>query len=144
MPYPILTALLNSGIGEDSLRFKLGILRDIMAHHKSAKKRIRSDAAKYKRNHSYISSVRTAIKAFKVSVEKGEANEVVKSTFSSAQRLLAKASTKGLLHKNTAARKTSRLAALLKKFEAGEVKPEKTKKSKKKKAKAKKKTKTKK
>lgn len=95
-----------------------------MAHHKSAKKRIRSDSAKYKRGHSYISSVRTAVKTFKQALEKGE-EALVKSSFTRAQQLLAKASTKGLIHKNTASRKTSRLAALLKRFDAGEqqVKP---------------------
>jgi small subunit ribosomal protein S20 len=108
-----------------------------MAHHKSAKKRIRSDAAKYKRGHSYIASVRTAVKNFQVAVETGAATEVVKTTFVNAQRLLAKASTKGLLHKNTASRKTGRLALLLKKFEAGEIKQEVKKKSKKKASKAK-------
>lgn len=103
-----------------------------MAHHKSAKKRIRSDAAKYKRGHSYIASVRTAVKSFQVAVEKGATADVVSSTFKDAQRLLAKASTKGLLHKNTASRKTGRLAALLKKFEAGEIKQEVKRKTKKK------------
>ena len=114
-----------------------------MAHHKSAKKRIRSDAAKYKRGHSYISSVRTAVKGFQSAVETGAAGEVVKASFVKAQVLLAKASTKGLLHKNTASRKTSRMAALLKKFEAGEVKAPAQKKAKKKASKAKSKAKTK-
>lgn len=108
-----------------------------MAHHKSAKKRIRSDAARYKRGHSYIASVRTAVKSFQVAIAKGASAEDVNSSFVSAQRLLAKASTKGLLHKNTASRKTGRLAALLKKFEAGEIKPEAKKKSKKKAGKSK-------
>ena len=91
-----------------------------MAHHKSAKKRIRSDAAKNARRSSYISKVRTAVKGFQQALEKGE-GETVRSTFVNAQKLLAKASTKGLVHKNTASRKTRRLAALVKKFESGEL-----------------------
>ena len=93
-----------------------------MAHHKSAKKRIRSDAAKRDRNSAYISSVRTAVKKFTVAAQIAESNkDDVESLFKSAQAKLAQATTKGLVHRNTSARKTSRLAALLKRFSDGNI-----------------------
>ena len=81
-----------------------------MAHHKSAKKRIRSDEKKRARNHSYISSVRTAIKSLKDAVQDPDSQpQGLKPLLEKAQSLLGKAAAKGIIHKNTASRKISRL-----------------------------------
>ena len=92
-----------------------------MAHHKSAKKRIRSDAAKNARNHSYISSVRSAVKKFRNSAEAGVEKETMDKLFVSAQSLLTRAATKGIIHKNNAARKVARLAKVLKDLHEGKA-----------------------
>lgn len=90
-----------------------------MAHHKSAKKRIRSDAVKRDRNRAYLSSVRTAVKSFRNAAEAGEQGESVEKLFCVAQKALSKAATKGILHTNNASRKVARLSAVLKKAQAG-------------------------
>ena len=85
-----------------------------MANIKSAKKRARQNVRKNDVNHSYISGVRTAIKNFRSAVtEKGNTEDTV-AFFKMAQSKLMKAATKGILHKNNAARRVTRLAHLLK------------------------------
>ncbi len=83
-----------------------------MAQHKSAKKRILTNAKKRTRNQAYISGVRTAVKKVRTAVEKGTAAEVT-GLFEAAQSLLHKAASRGLIHRNTASRKVARLAALV-------------------------------
>ena len=84
-----------------------------VAHHKSAKKRILTNAKKRSRNQSYISSVRSAVKKVRLALEKGLSEEVAK-LFIEAQSLLHKAASRGLIHKNNASRKVARLDALVK------------------------------
>ncbi|MBF0228101.1 MAG: 30S ribosomal protein S20 [Desulfamplus sp.] len=84
-----------------------------MANHKSAIKRAKQNEVRRLRNRSARSAMRTAIK--KVYVAKEEAAENTTEIFKTAQSVIAKAAKKGLLHKNTAARKTSRLAKYLNK-----------------------------
>ena len=91
-----------------------------MAHHKSAKKRIRSDARKTEINRSYTSAVRTAMRAFREAAT-GEKPGELKALFTTAQSLIAKAAGKGLMHKNNASRKISRLSALMVRSEKGEL-----------------------
>ena len=88
-----------------------------MAHHKSAKKRIRSNGAKQIRNSSYYSSVKTAVKKFKTALESGT-GEGLPALFSSAQSLLDRAAKRGIIHKNNASRRVNRLSAMLAKFQA--------------------------
>ena len=76
-----------------------------MANNPSAKKRIRQTATKTESN-------RTAVKRFRSAVEAGEAN--VEELFRLAAKEIDSAATKGLIHKNKAARDKSRLARLLK------------------------------
>ena len=102
-----------------------------MAHHKSAKKRIRSDAVKRDRNRAYLSSVRTAVKSFRKAAESGEKGESVEKLFKVAQKALSKAASKGILHENNASRKVSRLSAVLKKAQNGAFPAEKVAKKKK-------------
>ncbi len=84
-----------------------------MAQHKSAKKRILTNAKKRTRNQSYISSVRTAVKRFRLAVEKGQTAEA-NTLLAEAQSLLHKAASRGLIHRNNASRKVARLVALVK------------------------------
>ena len=101
-----------------------------MAHHKSAKKRIRSDARKNEFNKSYISTVRSAVRAFREAAT-GVNKEDPKPLLVKAQSLIAKAAGKGLIHKNNASRKISRLTKLLVAGEKAVVKPKKSSKKKK-------------
>lgn len=89
-----------------------------MANHKSAKKRARQDIRKNKINHNYIAGVRTAVKSFRAAaqdlIDGVQADEkVVQGLFHKAQSKLMKAATKGVLHKNNASRRVSRLDAVL-------------------------------
>ena len=84
-----------------------------MANHKSAIKRAKQNEVRRLRNRSTRSAMKTAIK--KVYVAKEEAAENTAEIFKTAQSVIAKAAKKGVLHKNTAARKTSRLAKYLSK-----------------------------
>ncbi|MES2745649.1 MAG: 30S ribosomal protein S20 [Bdellovibrionota bacterium] len=85
-----------------------------MAHHKSAKKRILVNAKKRAQNSAYISTVRTAVKKLRSAAEKGDVQNL-SALFESAQSLLHKAASHGMLHRNNASRKVARLAALVKK-----------------------------
>lgn len=80
-----------------------------MANIKSAKKRILLNEERRLRNRSVRSRVKTAVKRFELS----QAAEVQES-FRKAVAQIDKAVTKGVLHKNTAARKKSQLARNLK------------------------------
>ncbi len=79
-----------------------------MANIKSAKKRILVNQKKALRNKSIRSSVKTAIKKVIVAVEQGDkakAQELLRD----ATKAIDMACTKGVYHKNNAARKVSRL-----------------------------------
>lgn len=91
-----------------------------MAHHKSAKKRIRANARKNARNRTYMSSVRTAVKSFRAAVEGGQEGSKVQELFRNAQSMLAKAAAKGMLHKNNVSRRVGRLTQMLHLLEKGE------------------------
>lgn len=91
-----------------------------MAHHKSAKKRIRTNARRNVRNKTYLASVRTAVKKFRTAAIEGKDKEVAEKSFKEAQSLLASAAGKGIMHRNTVSRRISRLNALLTKVRSGE------------------------
>ncbi len=82
-----------------------------MANTKTAKKRIKVIAANTMRNKAYRSSLRTAIKKADVALEGG--TEDTAQAVHSALKKIDQAVTKGILHKNTAARKKSKLAKRL-------------------------------
>ncbi len=84
-----------------------------MAQHKSAKKRILVNAKKRSCNQAYASSVKSAVKKVRVAVEKGQTAELP-ALLQAAQSLLHKAASRGLIRRNTASRKVSRLSALVK------------------------------
>jgi small subunit ribosomal protein S20 len=86
-----------------------------MANNPGAKKAIRKIARRTEVNKARRSRVRTFIRKFEEALEAGDAG-VAKDSFVQAQSELMRAVTKGVVHKNTASRKVSRLAAQLKKL----------------------------
>ena len=83
-----------------------------MANIKSAKKRILVNRTKYERNKAVKSEVKTAIKRVEDAVANKNADEA-KVAFTAASKLIDSACSKGVYHKNNAARKVSRLAKLV-------------------------------
>lgn len=79
-----------------------------MANIKSAKKRILVNQTKAARNKSIRSKVKTAIKKVDAAIAAND-KEAAKAALLSATSEISKATTKGVYHKNTAARKISRL-----------------------------------
>jgi small subunit ribosomal protein S20 len=77
-----------------------------MAHHKSAKKRIRQDEKKRLHNRYYKKSTRTAIRKVREMEDKGEAEKQLPSLFSMIDRLAKR----NLFHPNKAANLKSGLA----------------------------------
>ena len=83
-----------------------------MANTRSAWKRVRSSAKRRERNRSTKSRVRTLVRHFETTVAGGD-TAAAEARFAAAASALDKAVAKGILHKNTAARKKSRMAARL-------------------------------
>lgn len=83
-----------------------------MPNIKSAVKRVKTNEKRRALNASQKSALRTAVKAADVALE-GTEVESAQSAFQTASKKLDKAVTKGLVHKNAAARKKSRLAKKL-------------------------------
>lgn len=84
-----------------------------MANIKSALKRIKVSRFKTRRNKIIVSSLKTSIRRFEESVKAGSLDEA-KTLYQKAASLIDKAVAKGTLHKNTAARKKSKLAKKMK------------------------------
>jgi len=84
-----------------------------MANHKSAKKRIKQTIKKTERNRFYKTRIKNLTKAVKEAVEAGEV-EKAQEAFKAANKKLHHFVSKGILKKNTAARKVSRLNKLVK------------------------------
>lgn len=82
-----------------------------MANTKSAEKRNRQNEKAAARNRVYRSAARTAVKKARLAVERGDVNaaELIRN----AESALNRAATKGVIHKNNAARRTSRLMKAL-------------------------------
>ena len=83
-----------------------------MAHHKSAKKRIRSNERKRIVNHAATTEVRTLIKRVYSSADKAEAEKNLKRAVSK----LDKISTKGIIHRNNASRKKAKITKYVNNF----------------------------
>lgn len=88
-----------------------------MANTPGSKKAIRKIARRTEVNKARRSRVRTFLKKFEEAVQGGDAG-AAKAAFVEAQSELMRAVGKGVVHKNTGARKVSRLAAQLKKMSA--------------------------
>ena len=80
-----------------------------MANTPQAKKRIRRNAARAEINHSRISRVRTFIKAVESAIAAGKKKDAAEA-LKMVQPEMARGVARGVIHKNTAARKFSRLS----------------------------------
>lgn len=86
-----------------------------MANIKSAKKRILVAEKNAEKNVAFKSSIKTALKKA-LELGKGDDKEALSNAVSKVYQLCDKAVVKGILHKNTAARKKSRLTIALNKL----------------------------
>lgn len=84
-----------------------------MAHHKSAKKRIRRNARRAEINRNRIGRVRSFVKKVELAISGGD-KDAAAAALRAAQPELHRGVTRGVLHRNTAARKLSRLNARVK------------------------------
>ncbi|GAA3403552.1 30S ribosomal protein S20 [Paenibacillus hodogayensis] len=83
-----------------------------MPNIKSAIKRVKTNDKRRLQNASQRSALRTAVKTFETAAASQNV-ESAKEALITASKKLDKAVTKGLIHKNAAARKKSRLAKQL-------------------------------
>jgi small subunit ribosomal protein S20 len=84
-----------------------------MANHKSAKKRTRRNASRMEVNKSRKSRMRTFVKKVELAIEAKDA-KLAQEALRLMQPELSRSVSKGLIHKNAAARKLSRLTAKVK------------------------------
>lgn len=86
-----------------------------MANIKSSKKRILTAERNAEKNVAFKSSIKTAIKKA-LELASGEDKKALQEALSNVYKLCDKAVVKGILHKNTAARKKSRLTLAIDKL----------------------------
>jgi small subunit ribosomal protein S20 len=84
-----------------------------MAHHKSAKKRIRQTESRTEINRSRMSRIKTFVKKVETAIASGNAADA-QNALKSAQPEIMRGVSKGVLPLATASRKVSRLAARVK------------------------------
>ncbi len=83
-----------------------------MANIKSQKKRILTAEKARQRNKAVRSELKTAIKAVRTAVEAGQLEDA-QAAANKASRLLDKAASKGIVHKNQAAQRKSGIQKLV-------------------------------
>lgn len=88
-----------------------------MANTEQSKKRARQSEARYAVNKARRSRIRTFVRKVEEAIASGNA-EAAAAALKAAQPELARGVTKGVLHKNTASRKVSRLASRVKAMSA--------------------------
>jgi len=84
-----------------------------MANHKSAKKRIRQTARRTDVNGARRNSVRSAIKSVESAIAAGD-KSAAQAALKVAEPQMMRGAQLGVFHKNTVARKVSRLSAGIK------------------------------
>jgi small subunit ribosomal protein S20 len=84
-----------------------------MAHHLSAKKRIRRNARRTEINGARRSRIRTYVKQVELALASGD-KDAAAAALKAAQPELHRGVRAGVMHKNTVARKLSRLSARVK------------------------------
>lgn len=84
-----------------------------MANTAQAKKRARQNEARFAINKMRRSRIRTHLRSVEEAIESGD-QAAATAALKAAQPELMRGVTKGVVHKNTAARKMSRLAARVK------------------------------
>lgn len=89
-----------------------------MANHISARKRIRRNARRAEINRDRRSRVRTFIKNIDKAIKDGDADRAEKA-LAQAKPELDRSCAKGVFHKNTIARTTSRLSSRIKALKKG-------------------------
>lgn len=84
-----------------------------MASHKSAEKRARQTITRTARNMARLSRVKSAVRSFRKAAAAGTSTdkEALAKAFLHATQELRRAASKGVMHKNAASRKVSRLTA---------------------------------
>lgn len=87
-----------------------------MANIKSAKKRVLVAKRNEERNVAFKSSIKTAVKKA-LALANAEDKDALNAALSKVYQLCDKAVSKGILHKNTAARKKSRLTVAINKLQ---------------------------
>ncbi|OFX12543.1 MAG: 30S ribosomal protein S20 [Alphaproteobacteria bacterium RIFOXYD12_FULL_60_8] len=88
-----------------------------MANHHSAKTRIRRNERAREINHSRLSGIRTWVKKVETAIASGDKASATEA-FKAAQPQIARGVSKGILHRNTASRKISRLSSRIKALNA--------------------------
>lgn len=84
-----------------------------MAHHSSAKKRIRQTERRTEVNRARVSRIRSFVKKVETLIASGDKNQAA-DALKVAEPELMRGVQAGVLHKNTASRKVSRLAQQIK------------------------------
>ncbi|WP_342077329.1 30S ribosomal protein S20 [Yoonia sp. SS1-5] len=84
-----------------------------MANSQQAKKRARQNAARFAVNKMRRSRIRTYLRAVEEAIASGD-QKAAAEALKAAQPELMRGVTKGVMHKNTASRKMSRLASRVK------------------------------
>ena len=84
-----------------------------MANSPQAKKRARQNAARFAVNKMRRSRIRTYLRAVEEAIASGD-QAAAAAALKAAQPEIMRGVTKGVMHKNTASRKVSRLAARVK------------------------------
>ncbi len=92
-----------------------------MANTASAEKRNRQAQKRRARNVQVRTSVKSAVKKVREAVAKGDPS-TAKKALHAAEKTIGKASSKGVLHRNAASRKISRLARAVSKSAAAPAK----------------------
>jgi small subunit ribosomal protein S20 len=88
-----------------------------MANIKSAKKRVLIAERNRVKNVAFKTSIKTALKKV-LELASGDDKDALNAAISKAYQLCDKAVSKGILHKNTAARKKSRVVLAVKRIQA--------------------------
>lgn len=91
-----------------------------MAHSLSAAKRIRQNLKRNERNRWRLRTMRDAVKTFEDKILHGTLDDATKA-FRDASKLVDRTAAKGVIHKNQAARRKSRMSARLKARKASGV-----------------------
>ncbi len=84
-----------------------------MATHVSAEKRIRQTARRTAVNRTRLSRIRTFVKRVETAIATGD-KEAARAALKAAQPEMQRGAQKGVMHRNTVARRLSRLAARIK------------------------------
>ncbi len=88
-----------------------------MPNIESAKKRMRQSAVRRDRNRGRRSALRTSLRKLDEAIEAGDM-DTVRATWREAQAMLDRTAQRGVIHRNQAARKKSRLSRQISKLES--------------------------